>query len=112
MTTDRTAGAGSGATSAVAAWRRERPWRTAVWALRFGYVALISVIVGVAILASTGSRFLLGAGVVLWLCAAAVSITCVVRTRRSIPEPKPDFWTLRLTLVDDSAHAAPVVTAG
>ena len=112
MTTDRTAGAGSGATSAVAAWRRERPWRTAVWALRFDYVALISVIVGVAILASTGSRFLLGAGVVLWLCAAAVSITCVLRTRRSIPEPKPDFWTLRLTLVDDSAHAAPVVTAG
>ena len=112
MTTDRTAGAGSGATSAVAAWRRERLWRTAVWALRFGYVALISVIVGVAIMAITGSRFLLGAGVVLWLCAAAVSITCVLRTRRSIPEPKPDFWTLRLTLVDDSAHAAPVVTAG
>ena len=87
MTTDRTAGAGSGATSAVAAWRRERLWRTAVWALRFGYVALISVIVGVAIMAITGSRFLLGAGVVLWLCAAAVSITCVFRTQAGLLDP-------------------------
>jgi hypothetical protein len=79
----------------------------AVWALRVGFAGLAVVIVGVIVLSAGSTRWVLAAGVVVWLGAAAVTLTGVVRSHGELPEPRPGWWSLRFMLIHDSVHARP-----
>jgi hypothetical protein len=85
--------------------QRNRDWRMAVWALRVGYVALAVVAVGLIVLWSGSTRWILGVGVISWLVAAAVMVTGFLRARRELPEPRPGFWSMRFMLIHDTVHA-------
>jgi len=85
--------------------RSNRHWRLAVWALRVGYVALAVTIVGVIVMASGSTPWVLAIGVVIWVAAAAVTLTGVFRARSELPEPRPGFWPMRWMLLDDTIHA-------
>ncbi len=79
-------------------------WRMAVWALRAGFGALALVAVGVVLLSSGARPWLLAAGVILWLAAAAVTVTGLLWARQQLPEPRPGLWPLRLMLIHDTVH--------
>jgi hypothetical protein len=81
------------------------PWRMAVWALRAGYSGLAVGIVGVIVLAPGSTPWVLAVRVVIWLAAAAVPLTGVVRARQELPEPRPGWWSMRFMLVRDTVHA-------
>jgi hypothetical protein len=81
--------------------RNNRHWRTAVWALRVGYLALAVGIAGLI----TSTTWVLAIGVILWLAAAAVTLTGVFRARSELPEPRPGFWPMRWMLLHDTVHA-------
>jgi hypothetical protein len=82
-------------------------WRTAVWALRVGYLGLIVGLAGLIVLASGSTPWVLAAGVIIWLAAAAVTLTGVFRARNEIPEPRPGLWPMRFMLLRDTVHARP-----
>jgi hypothetical protein len=80
-------------------------WRTAVWALRVGYLALAVAIAGIIVMSSGSTPWVLAVGVIGWLAAAAVTLTGVVRARHELPEPLPGYWSMRFMLIHDSVHA-------
>jgi hypothetical protein len=88
-----------------AALPHNRHWRMAVWALRVGYVALVVALAGVIVLRSGSTPWLLAAGVISWLAAAAVTVTGLFWARRELPEPRPGLWSMRFMLVRDTVHA-------
>ncbi len=77
----------------------------AVWALRVGYLALVVVVAGLIALWSGSTPWVLAGGVVLWLAAAAVTVTGFLQARQALPEPRPGFWSIRLLLLHDTVHA-------
>ena len=77
----------------------------AVWALRVGYVALIVIVVGLIAILSGSTPWVLAAGVIFWLAAAAVMVTGFLRARQELPEPRPGFWSIRWMLIHDTVHA-------
>jgi hypothetical protein len=77
----------------------------AVWALRFGYLALILVVGGLVATLSGSTPWVLAVGVICWLAAAAVTATGFQLARRELPEPRPGFWSIRSMLLHDSVHA-------
>jgi hypothetical protein len=79
-------------------------WRMAVWALRVGYLALGLAIVGLIVLSSGSTPWVLAAGVIIWLAAAAVTLTGFFRARNELPEPRPGYWSTRFMLIHDSVH--------
>jgi hypothetical protein len=85
--------------------QRNRHWRMAVWALRAGYLALIVALAGLIAMWSGSTRWVLAAGVILWLAAAAVTLTGFVWARHELPEPRPGFWSMRFMLIHDTVHA-------
>jgi hypothetical protein len=85
--------------------QRSGHWRLAVWALRLGYVALGIALVGLIVLLSGGTPWVLAVGVIGWLVVAVVTVTAVLSARRELPEPRPGLWPLRLMLIHDSVHA-------
>jgi len=85
----------------------DRNWRMAVWSLRAGYGALVVTLVGVVVLSSGSTPWVLGAGVLAWLALAAVTLTGVVRAHDALPEPRPGYWPLRFLLIRDTVHARP-----
>jgi hypothetical protein len=87
------------------------PWRLAVWALRVGYAGLAVALVGLLVLGSGSTPWVLAGGVIVWLTAAAVTLTGFMRARRELPEPRPGFWPMRFMLISDSVHARPSVPA-
>ena len=80
-------------------------WRTAVWALRVGYLGLAVGLVGLIVLWLASTPWVLAVGVIVWLACAAVTLTGVFRARRELPEPRPGWWSLRLMLMHDTVHA-------
>jgi len=44
------------------------------------------------------------AGMIVWLTAAAVTLTGFIGVRHMLPEPRPGFWSMRLMLVHDAGH--------
>lgn len=79
----------------------------AVWALRVGYAGLAVVVVGVILLSSGSTPWVLAFGVIIWLAAAAVTLTGVIRARGELSEPRPRWWSLRFMLIHDTVHARP-----
>jgi drug/metabolite transporter (DMT)-like permease len=82
-------------------------WRRAVWALRVGFLGLAVVIVGVVLVTTGSTPWVLATGVLVWLSAAVVTVTGVVSARRELPEPRPGLWPLRFMLLHDTVHARP-----
>ncbi len=77
----------------------------AVWALRVGYLALVVVVAGLIAMVSGSTPWVLAGGVILWLAAAAVTVTGFLLARQELPEPRPGFWSIRLMLIHDTTHA-------
>ena len=77
----------------------------AVWALRVGYLALVVVAAGLIVMWSGSTSWVLAAGVVFWLAAAAVMVVGFLWARQELPEPRPGFWSMRLMLIHDTVHA-------
>lgn len=80
-------------------------WRMAVWALRAGYVTLAIAIVGLILILSGSTPWILAVGLIIWLGVAAVTVTGVVWARHELPEPRPGFWSMRFMLLHDTVHA-------
>jgi hypothetical protein len=84
--------------------QRNPHWGMAIWALRAGYLALAVALVGLIVILSGSTPWVLAAGVTLWLGAATVTVTGVVWARHELPEPRVGFWPLRLMLINDSVR--------
>jgi hypothetical protein len=80
-------------------------WRTAVWALRVGYLGLAVAIAGLIALASGSTSWVLASGVIIWLATVPVTLTGFLWARHELPEPRPRLWSMRLMLIHDSTHA-------
>jgi hypothetical protein len=85
--------------------QHNKHWRMAVWALRVGYLALAVGIAGIIVLSTGSTPWVLALGVIIWVAAAAVTITGVVQARQELPEPRPGYWPLRFMIIHDSVHA-------
>jgi hypothetical protein len=57
----------------------------AVWALRVGYTGLAVGLVGLIVLLSGSTPWILAVGVIIWLAAAVVTVTGVFRARHELP---------------------------
>jgi hypothetical protein len=85
--------------------RHNEHWRMAVWALRVGFVGLAVAIAGVVVMSSGSTPWVLAAGVIMWLVAAAVTLAGFFWSRHELPEPRPGYWPMRLMLIHDTVHA-------
>jgi O-antigen/teichoic acid export membrane protein len=85
--------------------QRNRQWRMAVWALRVGFAGLAVAIAGVVVLLGGATPWVLAVGAVIWLAAAGVTLTGVVRARYELPEPRPGWWSMRFMLLHDTVRA-------
>ncbi|HEX4218793.1 MAG TPA: hypothetical protein VHZ02_10520 [Acidimicrobiales bacterium] len=61
-------------------------------------------IAGLIVLLSGSTPWVLAAGVIGWLAAAAVTLTGFFRARRELPEPRPGYWSMRFMLLHDTIH--------
>jgi len=77
-------------------------WRTAVWALRVGFVAIATIAVGLIVLSFGGTPWVLASGVIFWLACAVVIATGFLLTLHDLPKPRPGFWTMRWTIIHDA----------
>jgi hypothetical protein len=82
-------------------------WRIAVWGLRVGLVGLAVAVAGLVAMSLGSTPWILGAGEIVWLAAAAVTLTAFSLSRHNLPEPRPRYWPMRLLLIHDTMHARP-----
>lgn len=82
-------------------------WRVAVWALRVGFLELAVAIVGVIVLLSGSTPWILAVGAITWLATAAVTVTGLLWARHELPEPRPGLWPMRFMLIHDAVRARP-----
>jgi hypothetical protein len=80
-------------------------WRKAVWALRVGYLGLAIGLVGIIVMSLGPTPWILAVGVIIWLAAAAVTLTEFFQSRRQLSEPRPGLWKMRFMLIHDTVHA-------
>ena len=80
-------------------------WRMAVWALRVGYVGLAVAFAGLIVLLLGSTPWVLAAGVLTWITAAAVTLGGFVWSRHELPDPRPGYWSMRFMLIHDTVHA-------
>lgn len=80
-------------------------WRTAVQALRVGYVGLAVAIAGLIMMSLGSTPWVLAVGVLIWLAAAAVTLAGFLWSRHELPEPRPGYWSMRFMLIRDTVHA-------
>ena len=85
--------------------QNNRHWRTAVWALRVGYVGLAVGIAGLIVMSLGSTPWVLAVGVIIWLAAAAVTLTGFFRSRYELPEPRPGYWSMRFMLIHDTVRS-------
>jgi hypothetical protein len=72
-----------------------------------GYLGLIVAIVGLVLRLSGSTGWLLAAGVIFWLVAAAVTLTGLLRARHELGDSRPGLWSMRMMLVYDTVHTRP-----
>jgi hypothetical protein len=85
--------------------RHNGHWRLAVWSLRVGYLGLAIAVAGLIVMFSGSTRWLLAAGVFVWLLAAGATLAGFIWARHELPEPRPGLWSMRLMLIHDTVHA-------
>ena len=84
---------------------RSGHWRTAVWALRVGYLGLAVAVAGLLVMWSGSTPWVLAVGVITWLPAAVVTLVAFLRSRHELSAPRPGYWSMRLMLIHDTVHA-------
>jgi hypothetical protein len=72
-------------------------------------LALAVGIVGLIVLPSGSTPWVLAVGMVIWLVAAAITLTGVFWARHELPEPRPGYWSLRFMLIHDTVHGRPSI---
>jgi hypothetical protein len=77
----------------------------AVWALRVGYLALAVAIAGLIVRLSGSTPWVLAIGLIIWLAAAAVTLTGFVWARHELAEQRPGYWSMRFMLIHGTVHA-------
>ncbi len=77
----------------------------AVWALRVGYAGLAVGIAGVIVLSLGSTPWVLAVGAIIWLGAAAVTLTGFFWSRNELPEPRPGYWSMRFMLIQDTVRS-------
>jgi len=77
----------------------------AVWALRVGYAGLAVAIAGIIVMKLGSTPWVLGVGVIIWLAAAAITLTGVFWSRHELPEPRPGSWPTRFMLIHNTVCA-------
>lgn len=82
-------------------------WRIAVWGLRVGFVGLAVALAGLVAMSLGSTPWILGVGEIVWLAAAAVTLTAFFLFRHELPEPRPRYWPMRYLLIHDTFHARP-----
>ncbi|MGA2521733.1 MAG: hypothetical protein ABSG81_13080 [Acidimicrobiales bacterium] len=80
-------------------------WRTAVWALRLGYVGLAVAIAGLVGMSVGSTPWIVAVGVIIWLAAESVTLAGFFWGRHELPEPRPRLWSMRMMLIHDTVHA-------
>jgi len=85
--------------------RDSRHWRTAVRALRAGLAGLVVALAGLVVISLGSTPWVLAIGVMIWLGAAAVTLTGFLQARLELPQPRPGYWSMRLMLIHDTIHA-------
>ncbi len=80
-------------------------WRMAVWALRVGYLGLAVAIAGLIVMLSGSTPWVLAVGEIIWLAAAAVTLTGFFWARHELSESRPGYWSMRFMLIHDTVHA-------
>lgn len=75
-----------------------------MWALRLGYVGLAVSAAGLIVMLSGFTPWVLAVGEIVWLVAAAGTVTGFLWARHGIPE-SPGYWSMRIMLIRDSIHA-------
>ena len=80
-------------------------WRTAVWALRVGYIGLFVGVAGLIVMFSGFTPWVLAVGVIIWLGTVGVTLTGFLWARHELAEPRPTLWSMRFMLIHDSVHA-------
>ena len=84
-----------------------RHWRTAVWALRVGYIGLAIAIGGLIVLLSGATPWVLAVGLTIWLAVVIVTLTAILSAREELPKPRPKLWSMRMMLIHDTVHRRP-----
>jgi len=74
----------------------------AVWALRVGLLAIATIVVGIIVLSSGGTPWVLATGVIFWLACAMVIGTGFILTLHDLSEPRPGFWSMRWMIIHDA----------
>ncbi|MGO9874324.1 MAG: hypothetical protein ACLPVY_11040 [Acidimicrobiia bacterium] len=80
-------------------------WRMAVWSLRVGGLGLAVALVGLIVVVSGSTPWVLAVGVIIWLASAVVAVTGVFLARRELAEPRPGYWPMRFMIIHDAVHA-------
>jgi hypothetical protein len=82
-------------------------WRMAVWALRVEYVGLAVAIAGLIVMSLGSTPWILAAGLITWLAAAAAAVTLAgfFWSRHELPEPRSGYWSMRFMIIHDTVHA-------
>jgi hypothetical protein len=87
--------------------RENGHWRMAVWALRVGFGGLAVAVAGLIVLSAGSTPWVLAAGVIVWLAAAATTLAGFFAARHELAEPRPGYWSMRLMLISDTVHSRP-----
>jgi hypothetical protein len=61
--------------------------------------------VGLIVMLSGSTPWVLAVGEISWLAAAAVTLVGFLQARHELPEPRPGYWSMRFMLIRDSVHA-------
>jgi len=75
----------------------------AVWSLGLGYLALAVAVAGLIVMSSGSTLWVLAVGVIIWLAAAAITLTGFFWVRHELPEPRRGSWWMRFMLILGSA---------
>ena len=71
-----------------------------------GFFGLAVAIVGVIVVLSGSTPWVLAVGAIIWLAAAAVTLTGFLWARRDFPA-RPGYWSMRFMLIHDTVHPRP-----
>jgi hypothetical protein len=82
-------------------------WRMAVWALRVGYVGLAVGIAGIVTMSSGSTPWVLAVGVIIWIAAAALTLTGAFWARHELSGQRPGLWAMRFMLIRDTVRGKP-----
>ena len=70
-------------------------------------MGLAIALIGVIVLSSGSTPWVLAVGVVIWVVMAAVTLVSVFEAQGEISEPRPGLWAIRMMLLADTVRPRP-----